>query len=406
MKQTISFFVFLLLIHSKCFSQNNFQKGYIISNNNDTIFGLIKYGSNYENTYKCSFKAESNSPVINYLPGKIIAYRFDDGKYFISKKINSSDTSTIFLEFLFDGIVDLYDYFDKEGVHYLISKSNNTLQELKNDTRISIINGVTYKSESKEYIGLLKTIFFESPTLIKKTESLSLNINPLIQLAEEYHREVCPNNECIIYAKKRIKPKISPVLIAGYSTSDLLLRVDFDIMERIVLPPLGRGFRIGALLNIEDEFISRNLSVQTGISITESEHYTSESNLHITILNFPVQLRFSRPIKTFEFSVLGGFNYNNLINFDYTSTLYGNFELKSNKKQVGFIGGMEVEYKTKNKKSILLQIRYENNSGEHIGQWSGNNYGQWNGMSYDPEHSRNVIVTKDTQLLVILGFQL
>lgn len=167
MKRTISFFL-LFLIYSKCFSQNNFQKGYIIPNNNDTVSGFIKYGSNFENTNKCSFRINPNSPIVTYLPDEIISYRFDDGKFFISRKLNPSDTSNIFLEFLFDGIVDLYAYFDKEGVHYLISKTNNTLQELKNDTRISTINGVKYETESKDYIGVLKTVFVESPSIMKK----------------------------------------------------------------------------------------------------------------------------------------------------------------------------------------------------------------------------------------------
>ncbi len=114
MKQTISFYL-LLFFYSKCFSQNNFQKGYIISNKNDTVTGLIKYGSNYENTYKCSFQVNPDSPVETYLPDEIKAYRFDDGKFFISKKLNPSDSSNIFLEFLFDGIVDVYGYFDERG---------------------------------------------------------------------------------------------------------------------------------------------------------------------------------------------------------------------------------------------------------------------------------------------------
>lgn len=405
MKRTISFFL-LMFICSKCFSLNNFQKGYIISNNNDTVSGLIKYGSNYENTYKCSFQSSSDSPVVSYLPDEIIAYRFDDGKYFISKKINPSDSSNIFLEILFDGVVDLYAYFDKEGVHYLVSKTDNTLKELKNDTRISTINGVKYETQSKDYIGVLKTVFAESPSVVKKSESISLTMNPLLQLAEEYHREVFPNEESILYAKKKIRTRISPVLIAGYSTSDLLLKVDYNIVERFVLPPLGRGFRLGTLINIEDDFYSRTISVQTGLSISDSYHSTKESKLQITALNLPVQLKLSKPLKKIELSALAGFNYNGLLKFDYTSASYGNFKIISDGHQIGFVGGLEVEYKTSFEKVILFQMRYERNSGEHLGQWSGYNYGQWDGLRYDPEHAKNIVITKDTQLIFLLGIRL
>lgn len=405
MKRTIPFFL-LLFIYSKCFSQNNFQKGYIISNKNDTVPGLIKYGSNYENTYKCSFQVNPDSPVVTYSPGEITAYRFDDGKFFVSKKLNPSDTSVIFLQFLFDGTVDIYGYFDKKSAHYLISKTDNTLQELKNDTRISTINGVKYETESKDYIGVLKTVFAESPSVMKKTENLSLSFNPLIQLAEEYHREVSPDEVYTNYARKRIKTKFSPGLIAGYSASDLLLKVDYNIMERLVLPPLGRGFRLGTFLNIKNEFFNRNLSFQTGLSISNSNHSTKESNLQITTLNLPLQLKLTKPVKKIGLSALAGLNINSLLNFDYTSTSYGNFEIKSGREQLGFIGGLEIEYNTKFNKVISFQIRYEKNSGEHIVQWSGYNYGQWGGLKYDPEHAKSIVITRDTYLFFLLGFRL
>lgn len=177
-------------------------------------------------------------------------------------------------------------------------------------------------------------------------------------------------------------------------------------MERFVLPPLGRGFRLGTFINIENEFFSRNLSFQTGLSISRSIHSTNESKLQITTLNLPLQLKLSKPVKKIELSALAGLNINSLLNFNYTSTSYGNFDIKSDREQLGFIGGLEMEYKIKSQRVLFFQIRYEKNSGAHIGNWSGYNYGQWNGLKYDPEHARNIVITKDTHLLFLLGFQI
>jgi hypothetical protein len=372
-------------------------------NNNDTIHGLIKYAGNYENTHKCSFKADINSSVVTYTPDEIISYRFNDGKYFISKKINPSDTSNIFFEFLFDGIVDLYDYFDETGAHYLISKSNNTIQELKNETKTLMVNGVEYKKESREYIGLLKSVFVESPSLLKKTESLSLNFNPLIQIAEEYHREVCPNEECITYARKKIRTKFSPALMAGYFTSDLLLGEVRDVLQRFVLPPLGKGIHLGTYLNIKDEFLSRNFSVEAGISISNSNRSTNESSLQIINLSVPLQLKFSKQVKKLDLSVFTGLSYNNLLKFEYTSTSYGDFKIISDKKRLGFIGGLEVGSKTI---PLFFQFRYEKNSGDHFGQWSGTNYGQWDGLKYDPVRAKSLLIVKDVNLIFLVGLKL
>lgn len=128
MKYTFSKLFILLLF---CFisivnlvAQENFKPGYIITNSNDTIKGFISQ-LNKDAFTKCSFKKNLNEKSIDYLPGEIFAYRFqNDGKYFITKETTlSSGNKTIFLEYLIKGKANIY--FMRDNVdHYFIETDN------------------------------------------------------------------------------------------------------------------------------------------------------------------------------------------------------------------------------------------------------------------------------------------
>lgn len=59
------FFCFLTILHA----QNNYKPGYLISNNNDTIRGLINLRINKMNSKACQFKQTEEDDVITYSPG-------------------------------------------------------------------------------------------------------------------------------------------------------------------------------------------------------------------------------------------------------------------------------------------------------------------------------------------------
>jgi len=63
-----------------------------------------------------------------------------------------------------------------------------------------------YLEESKKYIGVLKYLFQESPTISKSAENTSLTHKSLIKITKDYHNAVCKDEACIIYEKK--EPKI------------------------------------------------------------------------------------------------------------------------------------------------------------------------------------------------------
>ncbi len=103
--------VFLLLSNKTVSGQNSYKSGYIVTNNNDTIYGLIKLRSNYLNNRSCDFKKTEDDSPEQLSPSDIKAYKIEDSKFYISKMISLRDTNrVVFLEFLLDGIVNLYYY--------------------------------------------------------------------------------------------------------------------------------------------------------------------------------------------------------------------------------------------------------------------------------------------------------
>jgi len=209
MKRNIIMLMIIFLWYGKTFSQTDFRNGFIINYNNDTIYGLIDYKGNRANSKKCVFKKDLNSTNLELAPSDIKAYKFIDSKYYVSKIVDSSKTEDLlFLEYLINGIVDIYFYRDINGEHYLLDNGDGKLVELKNDVKELFVNDIRYFKDSKEYIGILKYAFKESPTVIRKVDNVTLDSKSLINITKEYHNAVCRDEECIIYEKKIPKMKV------------------------------------------------------------------------------------------------------------------------------------------------------------------------------------------------------
>lgn len=220
MKQLTALGIIMIAGIQVLMAQSDFRDGYIVKNNNDTIYGLIDYKGNNANAMKCVFKTDINSDEQIFSPDQLKAYRFTGSKYYVSRAVNSDNqTKQLFLEYLIKGIVSIYYYrIEGEGDHYLVEDANNALSELRYRQEEIFLDHTgwdrdapygRYIKETKDYIGQLKYIFSESPSICKRAESVGLNHNSLIKLARDYHNEVCAGEECIIYEKNLRKANIT-----------------------------------------------------------------------------------------------------------------------------------------------------------------------------------------------------
>ena len=193
--------IFVLSINS-VFGQFDFRKGYVVTQENDTISGYVEYGNASTNTYSCFFKIDSLATPIKYSPQDLKEISIDDYRHYISKEVQINGISQIlFLEYLLDGSLDLYFVIDKRNVKYYFIEKEGVMYELSNEKKIVNIDGKTYRVNSNKYIGILKFLLKESPTAYSKIENTGFNHKSFIQIAKDYHQDVCDSEDCIIYTR-------------------------------------------------------------------------------------------------------------------------------------------------------------------------------------------------------------
>lgn len=59
------------------------------------------------NSKICRFKENEMSPEVVFRPGEILGYRFNNGKYYVSKSLPFDNDRVPFVEYVLDGIADL-----------------------------------------------------------------------------------------------------------------------------------------------------------------------------------------------------------------------------------------------------------------------------------------------------------
>jgi len=218
-KKVFSLIILGLLISQMLSAQKDFKDAYILLTKKDTLFGKIKNANYSLNAMYCDFQKENSSVVKRYFPDKIYGYRFLEGKYYVSKEIETEDdeTVTLFLEYLINGELDVYFYQESGTInHYLVSKDEMPLKELHYSTSLVTIDGKLFEKESRPYVGVLGRLTKEYPELREEIVKIKTpSHEKLIKFGRDYHQLVCNNNECVIYEKK-IPYRIVLEIVGGY----------------------------------------------------------------------------------------------------------------------------------------------------------------------------------------------
>ncbi len=268
MSNTRIFFIFRLFLLSllllitifKVFSQTSYRAGYFITWENDTVHGLIDYRGEVRNSSFCSFKQDETSEPKRYEPSEIQAYRFDEGKYYISRSITlQGQEKQVFLEFLVNGIANLYFYRDLNNYSYFIEDKNGEWLELTNDVITEQRDGKgAVQRSSNRYIGLLKATFADSHEIQPQIDRASLAHKSLINLTKSYHYYVCMDDEeCIVYEKKLplMKVRVAPVVRSGVAFLSFVEGIHSNYNFNPIFYP-SAGFLINASLPRMNEKLS------------------------------------------------------------------------------------------------------------------------------------------------------
>ena len=333
----VALFSILLFRQFGATCQTDFRPGFIITNNNDTLHGLIDYRGDARNSRKCDFKESKNSAVKEFLPFSIKGYRFNVSKYYVSKKFISNYIEVpIFFEFLVDGIADLYYYNDGIDPHYFIEKAGGELFELTNDKKKVQIEGTEYIEDSKKYIGLLTFAFSDCQQIFPLINKAKLDDKSLIEITKKYHENVCNGEKCIIYEKQvpSVRLRISPFISMNSSgwrigNNPLYENVKF---RNANYPSIGMS--LNTSLPKASEKLSFQLSAEIGKSYfhgtgTYSSEF-EEVQFHVTLLSLKGGLKYTYPVGKIRPTLLIGGNLIKPVNRDgrrigdyqYYNTIY------------------------------------------------------------------------------------
>jgi len=332
------FFALLLPLNAS-FAQSDFRSGYIINSKGDTLLGHIDYRNELLMSKVCHFRPSTDVEETKYNPSQIRAFRFDNGKYYVSKQLNGSP---IFLEFLLKGQINVYFLKDKKGDHYYFEKEGNKLREIRYTEKIIEKNGKKYVYKSTTHKGILNNYMLDAPKMKASIESI---IKPthqnLIKLAKNYHNEVCKDDVCIVYEKqlKPIKFAIEPVFgILQYGKVGLSDNVAYENDKNTI--------QLGTYLYIWLPRTNENIHFKTGLVYQKWVDGRVNNNL-ADVYKLPLQLQYLFPNKKLRPRAHLGFNF-----YTIKYSTYNDF-LNS------LEAGLGINYEISNSVSISANINTE-----------------------------------------------
>ena len=333
---------FLLLVVSLAgYSQNDWREGYIIENSGDTIHGLVDYRSPRSNSQFSYFRKSEQDKPVKYSPEEIKGYRYDDGKYYISKTIGIDGTEkTAFLEYLFQGRANVYFLKDENERYFL--EVDGQMHELKNSEKTVYARGSEYSKEQKEYIGVMNHLFQEADMqeVISRTE---LRHKSLIRTARKYHNTVSTDQETVTFEKKTDPLKFDFGVVYGrYNKTLHLERSLVYSLEDSSSDYFGLAFNFRNIPGVYERF-----SLQ--LEVLASEYYFDNEKKYQ--LNVPVLLDYKLSSNKFYPKVELG------------TSMYFTRTGEINAQHIALIGGVSLHYEFFKDYRVFVNTRVESSPG-------------------------------------------
>ena len=382
MKNRLLIFIFIF-IPSFIYAQN-YKKGYILANNGDTIRGYIDYKTDRINSGLCNFKENLNSDIQSFLPKDISGYRFFDEKnkeiYYVSKEINIDNTKqTVFVEYLLEGVMDLYYYPTKSLNYYLFEDEDGQINYItkQEDVIIHDKKGKPFSKEDTKYKGELKYMFRNIPTVAQMTDKVTFDRSSMIELTKKYHNMTCATGEkCIIFEGKGsqqvVKIKFSAYAGVTYISS-------YEICERIIS---ARTYDlkkyspvIGGQINLYAPRWSQSFSLIFDISVSQikgdrpvfnNDELTNIYKLSSMTGSFKGGIRYTYPKGNYRSNIEIGYTFNKMFDNDIKFVNVKNgqeviYDEYTADKYTGIYIAAGIDFKLKKENYIFCRLTYEKN---------------------------------------------
>jgi hypothetical protein len=383
-------------------SQSDFQEGFIITQSGDSIYGFINNKGSLKNLSVCQFRKNKDSELVEYKPDEIKGFRINERGFYESFIIKKEDVEEhLFLEKLVDGKVDIYKYSKINESYFILRTEDGNTYDLTNSILEIENEDGRYTKQKKEYRYTLRYVFRESPRIVNKVNSLPYETNAIVDIAREYHNEVCDEYECIIYTKQKSGIALRIGLYIGYSISNISFQSEYVEKMNQDFSASGDVF-VGWYFNLMDPYISERFSLQLDMIYQSGKYSFENTGYNMTYLKIPFSLKYTYPVKRVKPEIQLGIAYNNWIKHEAENIIPEQVigdALQKRTYQYGLFCRIGLTIELKNRLSLLLHGSCENYTGK---PWNVYSVPDGNGAYFTLQES---VKTKTDFLNFSIGLQ-
>jgi len=303
MKALFSRFLALLtalLLFSQLYAQSNFEKGYIIMADGETIHGLIDNRHWDLHPTSIAFKVSENANTIWYSPNEISGFgvgefvftsalvEIDDSLHKLEHLEESSEPNMVeknlFIQVIFQGEKSLYYHKDINGKPYFFIHTNGEVSWLYFKRYINISESVSRSTRSARnirsintYKGQLQLYLHDCSDLKSTIEKSNYTLNDLYRIFEKYY-ELC--NGRLEYKLERINPviKYKVDVLAGLT----ITQINFTgpVRPWLTEPEFPSSTDFAAGIGFEVRFPHDNYKLSLYNELSYNEMSTQASHLY------------------------------------------------------------------------------------------------------------------------------
>lgn len=359
---------FYVFISITVFAQSDFRDGYIVTHENDTIYGEIALRSNLKNAQSCIFRNESD--VKTYTPNEISTYRIIGEKYYISKEVDLSDKKeTVFLEFLVEGTANLY-YLKKGSDEFFILEKEGRLVSLTNKESIyEGKDGGTFAKNSSKFRGVMLYFFRDAPQLANKIKQVDFSYKPIIKIVTDYNKSICPNNECVRF-EKSTKLNVFMEAVGGVAINKMGLEGSDEYLNSLsptigvdfVFKPSKAHYVWNVILGVSYQKLDFSGQIDDYDKIVGKY---LDFDVQYSLLRFPLKVRYEFPGKKIQPFLSAGLTNSLLLNIN--STILNQRSARTQREenaemenyQFGYCASLGFKYKISDKNYLIFEAEYE-----------------------------------------------
>lgn len=398
MKYTLKSFILSLafLVSLGVMGQDNFKKGYVITLDNDTLFGKINDAGGYKNSRLCTFKAKKERKVKEFLPGQIKGYKMYKDKYYVSKQAEGKDGSKYtFMEVLVEGPVSLYHNRKSTEKAFYIQKKNGDLIPLQNkevqlrikpEQNIAVLYSPTYILHNRIYRDTLRYVFKDSEVIKNEVNYVDYDAKSLKNITKDYIAERKFGENSITYERdlNLYRPRVG--IYGGVQLTDIeFLPSGWGKYSKeepnSIFAKRFNTYPVGIFVNFPFPMLNDKLSFQLELmgnwmnydevfdrtqSLREDTVAISTSSFGIPIMiKYELFRGFITPSlgigKSFNFvydSEITGFSKDLAVSDDPTENIKGNDLMIHPVQKGGWFGEAGVSFKLRPGLSLFANARY------------------------------------------------